>query len=189
MPPSLLIPDADVRALRCDRSASGYVNVYPHEVDSRGVLVYVARVKRDGRLVNLRGSRSPLPHVCARHVVAWYKARYGDRWREVFARRKSRTRPADPPWRVYYSRADGGYTLSVWVDGEPETAVRWDRRRRRWTARPLVFGTEAEAAAFAPHYVRYRYPLFAAAVRVARRAAWGGLAGPRRAFDSHARAA
>lgn len=189
--PSLLIPDADVRLLRCD-SASGYVNVYPHHnTDAFGRQMYVARVKRDGRLVTLPRSRSPLPHVSARAVVAWYSGRYGPRWRDVFGNRKNRARPKLPPWRAWHSERWGGWLLEVWIDGRPEVVplmVRRGRRRgreRSWVPhpeRPRVFASEAEAVAFAADAPLYRYGVLGMAMRVAREAVWGGLVGPRPPF-------
>ena len=156
MPPSLLIPSVDVRALRCG-SPSGFRNVYRHGKNPDGEWVYVAKVKRDGRLTTLPGSRSTQAQVTAAAVVRWYEQQYGPRWRDVLAMRKSRRRPADPPWRVYESRADRGYTLGVFLDGVEEVAVKWDAARGRWTDRPLVFPTREAAVAFAVRYACLLY--------------------------------
>jgi hypothetical protein len=101
-----LVPAADVDALRCHTAASGFRNVY---LSRNGH--FVAKVKEGGRLYTVPGSRHPTPQQSACYVVAWYKARFGARWREA-ARVRKRL-----PWRVW--RAPGGWTLSVWSDGRP----------------------------------------------------------------------
>lgn len=141
-----LLPAAGAERLRCARSASGYRNVY------ESGRFYVAKVKENGRLVALKGSRSLHPHQAAAHVVAWYAARFGDGWPFALADRKRCY------WRVRHSERWGGWVLTVWADGRAQVARHKDDRGRL-TDRPMVFPTRAAAVTFAEEDMRRRAEL------------------------------
>lgn len=120
--PAPLRPVAEVDALRCAMSASGYRNVY---ASGPG---WVAKVKEHGRLFLIPGSRQANPQQAAAFVVAYYQMRFGGSWRKALANRKRTS------WRV--GRVRGGeWRLVVWIGGEKH---RWEH----------LFPTRAEAAQF-----------------------------------------
>lgn len=145
-----------LRVARRGPQSSGFRNVYPHRTDANGSTVYVARVKRAGRLVKLRGSDSTQPHVCALHVARWYEREFGPRWREAL-----RSRWGQNPWRVRWSKAFKGFVASVWVAGRREEVVELRPRRDRWKATPrlAVFATKDDARAGIRLYLLRRYGL------------------------------
>jgi hypothetical protein len=178
VPPSLLIPDADVRLLRCGRCASGYRGVYLHSKDGDGNPKYVARVKRGRRLLTLPGSRSSQPQVCARFVVAWYRAAFGDAWRDALSSRKSRSpdrRAMLRGWRVRLSEKFRGWILEVCTGGRWEVVPAC--RRLVPLDRPLVFACERDAAAFVAVWPYYRFGWLRGAELAAKRI-WGDPKSP-----------
>lgn len=145
--------------MRC-RSASGFRNVYFHKRDKAGRDIYVARVKwRGSRAINLPGSRSPQPRVCAQFVVRWYAERFGDRWPEVLRARKTN------PFQVRKSKKYKGYVAAVWVEGRREEVLHMTPlKRNRWqvTEWLAVFATRDEARRGVWVYLARRYGLFGA---------------------------
>lgn len=156
-------PDSVLLApLRCRSAESGYRNVYRHK---RG---WVAKVKRGGRLMMLRGSASPNPREAARHVAAWYAREYGPQWAELFRRRQRRDGRAVV---VSHSKLFGGFFAVAWVCGvrtPVEHLARLPRRfgRDRWTptGRLAVFPTAGEARANVRRYLARVWGVFAECV-------------------------
>jgi hypothetical protein len=111
--PSLL----DISVLRC-RSESGYRNVYYARKSRDGLPVWVARVKRGGRLTSLPGSRSTDPRESARHVLRWYRQEFGEQWRRALVGRK---RPAVLVRRHPDQR--GRYYAVLWIEGKRHEVV------------------------------------------------------------------
>lgn len=174
-----IVPDPDVQFLRSGAAESGFLNVY-RCTSARGDR-WCAKVKTAGRLMRIGGSAAPLAHQAALHVVRWYRARYGARWREAVSRRKTRLQP----YRVWHDAAAGGYRAHVWEFGEivpvtgrrrPGRSARHDSlancelRGPRWRdpGRPLVFASRAAAQAAVeawavlwwgsyPHLAMWRY--------------------------------
>lgn len=99
-----LVPSAEVAVLRCRSAVSGYRNVYESGRH------YVAKVKIRGILRIIPGSRHSQPHVVARHVVNWYKKRFGANWLAAISRRKRRY------WVV--RKVGGKFALTVWLSGQ-----------------------------------------------------------------------
>ena len=118
---------SDLACLRASNE-SHYRNVYVAGKDSLGRIRYVAKVKAGGRLRCLPGSRSTLPEESALAVVRWYERTFGAGWREALLARKRK------PWRVWRSRARGGWCAAVWLYGR-RVEVRRLRGRRRWHVR------------------------------------------------------
>lgn len=146
---------ACIDPLRCRSSASGYRNVYFAKKDRNGVAIYVARVKRGGALMTLRGSRSPQPHKCAEHVARWYEREFGPDWAEVLAARKL------TPWALV--AAGGAWKACVWVEGAREWVTVTEKRpRNAWkvTGRVALFPTRAAAREGIAVYLARAYGLF-----------------------------
>lgn len=95
----------DTNELRCLRAVSGFRNVYQSGNE------WIAKVKENGQLLLIPGSRQPSPQQSAAYVVAYYKARFGSHWREALSNRKRTA------WRASYSKKFRGWVLAVWVDG------------------------------------------------------------------------
>ena len=149
--PAPLQASPDVEFLRCTRALSGFRNVY---ASGPG---WVAKVKEGGRLYLVPGSRQPTPQQSAAFVVAYYRERYGEKWKSALANRKRAY------WRIAHSERFAGWVVTVWVNGVAR--ILQERAGGKVTARPLVFGDRAEAVAF----VQRR--MFAADARPAWRAA------------------
>ena len=128
-PPPLSREDAE--ALWCG-TPSGYRNVY-----AAGPSSWVAKVKEGGVLYTLRGSARPHPRQCAAFVAAYYRARFGRRWREALANRKR------PFWRARFCPALYGVVLTVWQDGKARAV------RAHGGGPPVVFPDARAAAEYA----------------------------------------
>lgn len=103
---SLLVPEG----LR--KTNGDFRHVYP-DVD---VGAYVAWVGDGFRLGSFRS-----PSYAAQAVVNWYKATYGDKWRDVIANRKRKS--------VVISARNGGWYGAVYLFGERVEISRWHRRK------------------------------------------------------------
>lgn len=173
-----IVPHADTALLRCRSAESGYRNVYCHRYRDQkrsDVPRYEGCVKFDGVKFRLKGSRSPHPHVCALHVLCWYRDRFGARWREVLLGRHLRP----PAIEATYCEESGGWVVSVWEFGKVvgvrgvrlrgKRRAKYDRpdnvrvRGHQWKrlGRLLVFPTEADALHFADVWLARRWGLVA----------------------------
>ena len=132
-------------------------------------------MKYGRRLYRIRGSACEYPQQAALHVVAWYRERFGDQWKEAASRRALRPRAV----RVWQD-STGGWRACVWEFGRRmevsgvrkaghahavvDEAGNCHLRQRDWRTfgRALVFGSRAEAEA---------------AVEVWLKTRWGALAG------------
>lgn len=162
---------ADFTGSRSDRTAplrartpSGYRCVYFHKQNAYGVPVYVGRVKLNGVLMRVPGSRSTEPWRVALKVVDWYEQRFGPDWQRALRGRHLPTAAAR------YSPARCGWLARVWVEGRPMEVTVLKRRRWRgdvWrcTDQLAVFATERAALAGADVWARRRFGLFAEVVR------------------------
>lgn len=103
---ALLVPEG----LR--KTNGDYRHVYP-DVD---VNAYVAWVGDGFRLGSF-----PNPSYAAQAVVDWYKATYGDKWRDVIANRKRKS--------VVISARNGGWYGAVYLFGERVEISRWHRKK------------------------------------------------------------
>lgn len=108
--------DPELNLLVNPRDAGRFVCVYPAK-DGR----FRARVQKR---INLRNS-FPSQLEAAKAVLAWYRAAYGDRWKQVFSRRKVN------PWRIRKISKDGytGYVADIFVDGNPKRVTLADTKR------------------------------------------------------------
>ena len=75
-----------------------------------------------------------MPHQAALHVVAWYRQRFGERWRELIAP-SARNRGKLAPWSVWYSESRGGWCARVWEFGAPVEVT--GRRKAGHAASPF----------------------------------------------------
>ena len=101
----------DLQLLRLStRGETGFRNVYVCGKDSFGNTRYHAKVKTGGTLRALPGSRSIHPTHSAMCVLAWYRAVYGDAWRDALCARKR------IPWCVWREKS-GYWHAAVWLWG------------------------------------------------------------------------
>jgi len=133
-----LVPASLVDSLRSHTAASGFRNVY------QAGSGWLAKVKEGGRLYTIPGSRQPTPQQAAAFVVAYYRNRYGRRWRWALAARK----------RVYWRvrRTEAGWVVDVWVRGVRRTWAEVPRGTK-----PLVHARRELAVRFAQRFMRSRW--------------------------------
>lgn len=131
---------------------SGFRHVTYVMTDELGREIWHAKVKVNGRLVCVPGSRSYHPHVSAMAVADWYEERFGAWWDKYVHRTMQQ------PVRVWRSRSRGGWLACVWIVGQREE-VRVIRRRQV-TAELRVFASREEAKDGAQAYLDYRCGLF-----------------------------
>lgn len=153
--PSVSVSREEVNLLFSPRSESQFCNVYRYGRNRHGVVIWYGKIKECRVLQLIRGSYSTNRREVAAKVVAWYKIRYGDSWRERFEQRKSH-RHESLAWRVSKARQEGKFILSVWVNGNPEVCCRMTEEGQP-TDQPLLFDTPEEAREFRRKYMVYRY--------------------------------
>ena len=144
---------------------SGFRHVHYVETDLYGRDLWHAKVKVNGRLVFVPGSRSYHPHVSALAVADWYEQRFGKWWPLYLHRTGAK------PVRAWKSRKHRGWVAQVWIVGAPEPVVRFRCVKGvvvyggEWR----VFGSRAEAMRGAREYLvrRCGYLIDLLAFRVA----------------------
>ena len=139
-----ILPESGIELLRCHRAASGYRSVY------RSGAGFVAKVREGGVLLTILGSQSDSAHQAARHVIEWYRDRFGGRWKTAIGSRMRRY------WRVRRSARFDGWILTVWVDGFAEIVRRRDSRGRVQDA-PLVFESRVRAVTYAKFHLHHHH--------------------------------